>query len=400
MILGNVIFVTWDGPQTAYLEKLFLPLFKAILCLRWRVHVVQFTWAGEARSEIRRRVAAENGVELTVMKVDRNRGFVRLVWTVFSGARRLRRLVAANPNSILMYRSIVPAVIVRFLFVRRSTPLVYDSDGLPIEEKLEQCTLKFGSVAHRFLNSAEKWALKSSVVVLARSEFGARRLIEKAFPLEISGKVQVVSNGRVDAQPVPTESVNRTATNSDHLKLCHLGSWGDVYRPHVMFEIAQRLRREFSGATFQIFTGDLERASLDLHKAGLGRAEWVSIRRLESDQVRAELSSCDIGFSFREVTPSTKAASPMKLGEYLESGLAIVGDMIGDATHDLVQAELMHDPEKSSEIDLFAWVRKAVIAARHARKKKALAIAKELFSIDIAARQYHLALSAAKAQLH
>ena len=43
--MTNILFITWDGPQTSYLEGLFLPIFKGLAEHGHRIHVLQFTWA-------------------------------------------------------------------------------------------------------------------------------------------------------------------------------------------------------------------------------------------------------------------------------------------------------------------------------------------------------------------
>jgi hypothetical protein len=43
--MSNCLFITWDGPQTSYLEGLFLPIFKGLGEHGHRIHVLQFTWA-------------------------------------------------------------------------------------------------------------------------------------------------------------------------------------------------------------------------------------------------------------------------------------------------------------------------------------------------------------------
>src|SRR5690606_13055127 len=46
---GNlrVLFVTWDGPQVAYLEALFLPIFGRLAKCGFCFRVIQFTWGDD-----------------------------------------------------------------------------------------------------------------------------------------------------------------------------------------------------------------------------------------------------------------------------------------------------------------------------------------------------------------
>ena len=41
----NVLFITWDGPGSTYLESLFLPIFRILAQSEIVFHVIQFTWA-------------------------------------------------------------------------------------------------------------------------------------------------------------------------------------------------------------------------------------------------------------------------------------------------------------------------------------------------------------------
>ena len=56
----KALFVTWDSPETSYLEGLFFPLFAAIRAHGVTVEVLQFTW-GDAVDR-RKEAAAAMGV--------------------------------------------------------------------------------------------------------------------------------------------------------------------------------------------------------------------------------------------------------------------------------------------------------------------------------------------------
>lgn len=214
----NALFVTWDGPQTSYLENLFFPLFSHLQRFGWSFHVIQFTWADIDRVELRSQLAKKSGVRFSSIQVSRGRGIVPFSWSFLQGVRELRKIVLDHRGAVLVFRSIVPAVIVRLSRVRSKVKLVYDSDGLPIEEKLEDQALRHGSVLHRFLQGTEIWALKNSLAILARSQFGARELLKKAPNYLTDDKVHVVSNGRVQMRRNIGES-NRGVNFNDEKSL-------------------------------------------------------------------------------------------------------------------------------------------------------------------------------------
>lgn len=387
------LFVTWDGPQTSYLENLFFPLFTHLQRFGWSFRVIQFTWADIDRVEHRRRLANESGLRFSVIHVSRELGIVPLALSLLQGLRDFREIVLANRGAVLVFRSIVPAVIVRLSCVRRKVKLVYDSDGLPIEEKLEDQGLRYGSVLHRFLRGTEIWALKNSLAILARSRFGARELLKKAPKYLTDEKVHVVSNGRVQIRrniAEPNRGVNFPDEKS--LSLCYLGSWGSVYRPRRMLEIVRELRGAFPQTEFRIFTGDIDKARSDLRQSGLELAHWITVGRLEAHEVKENLAICDVGFSLKELTTGTRATSPVKLGEYLESGLAVIGDTVGDRTEDLSNAGLLFSPDNRDSGELFQWISSNVLSDRNARRLRAADLGERLFSIEESAEQYLKAL--------
>lgn len=162
-----------------------------------------------------------------------------------------------------------------------------------------------------------------------------------------------------------------------------------------MLELVQELRGAFPQTEFKIFTGDIEKARSDLVQKGLDLAHWITLRRLDAREVRQNLAICDVGFSLRELTTSTRATSPVKLGEYLESGLAVIGDMVGDRTDDLAHAGLLFSPDNRDSGELFQWISSNVLSDRNARRLRAANLGERLFSIEESADQYLKALLAA-----
>jgi len=70
--MKNILFITWDGPQTSYMEGLFMPIFQKISEREnIRFHVMQFTWADENRTASIQNVAEKMGIHYTTEKVYR-----------------------------------------------------------------------------------------------------------------------------------------------------------------------------------------------------------------------------------------------------------------------------------------------------------------------------------------
>ena len=386
--LKFLLFVTWDGPQTSYLESLFLPLFERLVGLGWQIHVLQFHWAKEESINLTRNRITQSGIAYSPHLVRKDRGLFGIVASIFCGVFRLRQIASSEKSPIVLFRSIVPALIVQLACLSSNTTLIYDSDGLPIEEKLEQGSFKKGALTAYLLLRVERRALKRSSAVLARTSKGAQLLDDKIPRASLGEKIYVVSNGRATPRSFRRDSPRRGQQKQRSLTLCYLGSWGPNYCPDRMIQIARDLYLRFPEVRFQIMTGDIESAARDIQRHRLGSSDWISIERVAPEKVEASLSSCDVGFSFRVPSVANSAVSPVKIGEYLAAGLFVIGEEVGDQARSLLRQNVMFNPDAGSPELLDAWVVENVISRRHARRKIAVRVATELFGLEEATQQY------------
>lgn len=389
----TVVFVTWDGPQTNYLESLFLPVFVELSARGFEFKILQLSWAKSERVSILRKRCQDHHISYVRLPVLRwPRGFGQAL-SVFMGALWLRRELREAGRSVVLFRSIMGALVVRFSGVSSTHDLIYDSDGLPIQERQDFSRLRKGSPIHGILCSVENWALTRSRAVFARSEFGKQFLADRVAELKSTTPVHVISNGRVrqdqDFLPSPRET---DLDRSRPLSICYVGSWGEPYDPERILKLARYLRESFDGAEFHIFTRDFSKVASDRAKAGLAEADWISVRWSEAEHLQKDLLGFDIGLALRKTTVSTRATSPMKLGFYLASGIALVGDQIGDEVPSLVAKNAMFALEKFPTPELTAWISEFALSDRATRFERCQKLAIEKFSIMKSLDQYEAAL--------
>ena len=68
--MKNLLFITWDGPRTSYMEGLFMSIFQKINEReKIQFHVMQFTWADESRTASIRKAAEKMGIHYTAEKI-------------------------------------------------------------------------------------------------------------------------------------------------------------------------------------------------------------------------------------------------------------------------------------------------------------------------------------------
>lgn len=172
------------------------------------------------------------------------------------------------------------------------------------------------------------------------------------------------------------------------LSICYLGSWGEPYDPIRILDLVKYLRGLFAGATFHIFTGDSSRVAADLATARLAEVDWISVTWSDVGDLPKNWLGFDIGLAVRKTTVSTKVTSPMKLGSYLASGIAIVGDQIGDESTWLAANNAMFLLEELPTQELAVWIEEFVLLDRASRFGHCRKLAIEKFSITESATQY------------
>ena len=432
--MKNILFITWDGPQTSYMEGLFMPIFQEIAKQGdYKFHVVQFTWADDEKIA-HTKVAADNmGITYTAWPVLRKPNIaIGSLLTVLTAAGKIKKYIRENNIHIVMPRSTFPAMIVNqinFPFASRvffpfrglrgsalfpfrglrgasffpfrglrggKVPfrgfrgkLIFDADGLPIEERIDFAGLKKESFQYKLMKSAETKMLKSADAVIARSQ--------KAIDIHIDhigesyrSKFSVVFNGRdknvFDYQPPLRKEVRQELGLKDELLFVYAGSLGPQYCLNEMLEIlkAYAEKRE---AKFLILTGNTEFAEQNISSE---LKAHVILKSVPSEKVSFYLNGGDVAFGLRKPTFSMLGVAPIKLGEYLLCGLPVIASKgIGDTEKILDNFEecylFDHSIGMLPQIEhIKNFVEKAIFANRNNIAQKA----QDYFSLEAATESY------------
>jgi hypothetical protein len=108
--------------------------------------------------------------------------------------------------------------------------------------------------------------------------------------------------------------------------------------PSESLKLFLQIQRIEPQSHFLAMTTEPERMTALTSEAGLP-SERVSIVSVSHDEVPAYLAAADVGLLLREPSPVNAVASPVKFGEYLASGAAVImSDNIGDYS-DLARSE-------------------------------------------------------------
>ncbi|SCX94359.1 Glycosyltransferase involved in cell wall bisynthesis [Nonlabens sp. Hel1_33_55] len=329
----NVLFISWDGPQTSYMEGLFLPIFKAISeQAAFDFHVIQYTWAGREKLAAIQKVATEFNIRYTSHKVRRKpTGSIGSIHTLLTGSGFIKKYIRKNDIDIVMPRSNYPAYLVSKL-KSKDLKIVFDADGLALEERVDFAGLKKESFMHRFFSKVERELLQKADAVLTRSNKSIDIHLEK-IGVGNRGKFYKVLNGRDIGtfKPDPDlrkEKRQELLLDPQQTLFVYCGSLGPQYGWDEMLAIFKGYQRQDEDAHFLILSGN-QKFALDKIPSQLKNK--ITVMSVPFDQVPAYLSAADIAFAIRQPTYSMQGVSPIKLGEYLLMELPTIASKgVGD----------------------------------------------------------------------
>lgn len=386
--MKNLLFITWDGPQTTYMEGLFMPIFHEIAKSgEVNFHVLQFTWADQKKIEEVKKAAEKLGIRYTAFPVYKKPvASIGSFLTLFTSSKKIEKYIRENKIDIVMPRSTFPAFMVNKIRKSFEGKIIFDADGLPIEERVDFAGLKRNSFLYKFLKSAETKMLKKADAVITRSQ-KALDIHVQTIGEQHRPKFSVVFNGR-DAEKFKFNEEWRRATRKelgvdDELLFVYAGSLGPQYCMDEMLEIFRISER----TKFLILTGNPEFAEKHIPE---DLRERIEIKKIPSNEVPYWLNAGDIAFGLREPTYSMQGVAPIKLGEYLLCGIPVIASKgIGDSEEILQYFEecFVWDHAESLKDklqEIMDFIQNATYADRKIIRQKAL----DYFSLEAAAQSY------------
>jgi len=372
------------------MEGLFMPIFQKISEREnFQFHVMQFTWADESRNTSIRKAAEKMGIHYTAQKVNRKPvASIGSFLTAASGTKKIKEYIWKHQIDMVMPRSTFPAMMVNRLKGFEGQ-IIFDADGLPIEERVDFAGLKKGSWMYNFLKSAETQMLKNADTVITRSQKAIEIHLEN-IGKEHLPKFSVVQNGRnTEAfryDPEWRQKIRKELGIQDEYLMVYAGSLGPQYCLPEMLEIFEEFAKS-EKTKFLILTGNLEFA--EQHIPVHLKAD-VLLKKVRSDEVPAYLNAAHLGFALREPAFSMKGVAPIKLGEYLLCGLPVIASKgIGDTEEILANFENCFLYEHSESMkDHLSSILEFLKMTNFADKSKISEKAKGYFSLEAAAESY------------
>lgn len=404
--MKNILFVTWDGPQVSYLESLFLPIFRALQKHGFQFSILQFSWAPPEVAEIRRRSCESLGINYSHVPVMRKPVALGGLITALWGGRRIRREIIRQNIDILMSRSTLPALSSLLGLRGFDKKFVFDADGLPLDERIDFSGQSPSSIVNRILRDVEAQAVLRADAVLTRSCKAKLILQARAGAGCSDNKLHVVSNGR-DTKLFSTREASDRFSVKESLGIApeaplivYSGSLGPQYRPDSMLELFKLIRHSRPDSHFLVLTGSPEVINDLVADSDIGLGAFMTVMRVDANEVPLWLAAADLGLAFREPTFSMQGVAPIKLGEYLLCGVPVVATRgVGDSHLIDSQAGFLIDAGGEQTLESVSdWFINKVLPRRDAFRAHCRSVGVAHFSLESSVEAYRRALFSIKDQ--
>lgn len=395
----KVLFIAWDGPQVSYLEGLFLPIYSRLADHGWEFHVLQFTWGDDQRLQRSRQACNDAGVPYRAVRVWRRPVSLGSLVTAVKGAWDIRRAILDWNIDVVMPRSTLPVLSCLLALRRKRIPMVFDADGLPLDERVDFGGMSSTGLVYRLLRDIEAQGLRRADVVLSRTDKAVDILLARAGAGTSRTRFYKVGNGR-DAkrfalinQRSRVELRERLAIPDSAPLMIYAGSLGGKYQLSEMFRLFSEVLLRRPDARLLVLTGSPELVAKDIKEFPAIGSSVITLT-VDPGEVYEYLASADVGLALIKPSFSMQAATAIKVGEYLLCGLPVIAIAgVGDTSSITPQAGfMMNEPSKSSLEQAAIWFTDSVLTEREKFRARCREVGLAHHSLESSVASYLRAL--------
>lgn len=398
---SRILFICWDAPEAAYLESLFLPILSALRPYGIHADVLQFTWGPASRSAHVELACRRGAVNYRRACIWRTAGPFGPALSALAGALHVHQAVNEFGSNVLMPRSTMPAFAVLSSRPLLDLPIIFDADGLALDERVEFAGLSSTGLMYRFLRDVEAQAVRRARAVLVRSQEARDILLARAGPPVGASRFHIVANGRDSRHFCPFSAVERASTRSSlgvsesAPLVIYVGSLdGEKYRLAEMLALFAQVLRRMPDARLLMMTSSVDVAAAALRKTSVQVQRAAILRTVPADQVPRYIAAADLGLAIIKPCFSMRAVAPIKVAEYLLCGVPVVGtEGVGD-THAISERGVFKcvTPDPAGFEAVLAWFERVVLAQRERLRIAARETGCELFSLEVSVDAYRTAI--------
>jgi len=318
------IYITYWSLLDPLCQSQSLPYLISLARDGYRIGLITFEqrrWRMSAEeAEAKRAELALQGIEWHPMSYHKRPPVLSTLFDIGVGSLAAARLAKRSRATVVHGRSSVSSAIAAVAAKLAGTQLFVDADGPLSQEYVDAGVWSQGSFGHRITEWGERHAMQRADVVAVLTDHRKREVASCLSDTPIYVLPCAVDLKRF--RPVP----ERRRALRDDLGLrgtvfVYAGKPGGWYATEEMVAFVAAAKEVFDPLTLLVLTGEDPAVFAELCERA--RVPFVS-RAVPPSDMPAYLSSADVGLCFLHPFPSKRSCSPIKLGEYLASGLPVV----------------------------------------------------------------------------
>ncbi|MBI4539292.1 MAG: glycosyltransferase family 4 protein [Gemmatimonadetes bacterium] len=391
----RVLFISYDGLLEPLGRSQVLPYFRALAGRGHEIEILSFEKPADLRAGAQGALHAElagSGIGWTALRYHKRPTAPATAWDICAGSAAALGRAWRRRFDLVHGRSYVGGLMA--LAVKRCAglPFVFEMRGFWVDERVDGGLWRADGVLARVARRAERSLFYGADAVLVSSRAGIERIRATPERFTTGGELVLVRTA-VDVEvfaprPRDDELARRTGL-SGRFVLAYSGSVGTWYLLGDMLRFFAALRRLRADARLLILTRGSE-AMVRGAAAEQGLPdEAVVIRAVDAADVPRWLALADAGIVFVKALPSKAASSPIKLSEFLASGLPVVlnagvadtGELVGRVGAGIVLNGL-------DEASLAEGAARLLAADHEAMRRAARRLAEQEFSLEAAVTVY------------
>lgn len=252
-------------------------------------------------------------------------------WYWFLGIMYAARIIIRDEIKIIHVRSYPPAFIATIIKLLFNIKFIFDTRGIYVEEQAEAHYIERDSFHYKLEKFLERLYLRWSDIIIAVSNK------QLQFYSEICGEKIIEKKGKVIPNSVDLKKFKpSTFANKSKVKLdfAYVGDASVRYDLKRIFDLFKFAYNMDSNTTITILTyADEKIFTPYLNSLQDEMKKNVNLLRVASNEVPEHLTKCNVGLALYTPLKSNKVCAPIKLGEYLASGIPVViSNDVGDST--------------------------------------------------------------------
>lgn len=329
---ANILFLSYNGLLEPILPSQAVPylseLAKKGFCLTLLTYEKRrdLKKLGPKKLALLKDRLAKSGITWQYLKYHKNPPLLSTLFDLAVGAAVVFHIVRKEKIGIIHVRGITPGMIVLFLYGVLQKKVLFDMRGLLAEEYVGGGLWKEDSLVFRFVKMAEKNLLKrcDAVTVLTRKHLDFNRnlacLKNRDIPMEVVPCC-------VDMRRFKYQNSGSLRSELDldgKFVLMYPGKIGTFYLMREMLDFYKTMLSAVPDAVFVILTNDYTgTVSKTVKELGIDERRIKIIQGVQFDEMPLYVGIADAGIFFINSYKKI-GSSPIKMGEFLASGVPII----------------------------------------------------------------------------